>query len=172
MAKWLKDYNPQQIAEVLEKTKSEDKNGRVSFQGFASHEYSLVLNRIISLNQQIPQLEKNGIVHKAIFKAGGKGKITADILLKEIRKLESNYLKRPLHKYYLITSISVDRNCKLGRRRINNCTISFIPFLPKVYLDGISQIEKSAQHSIKGDFPKKYIYVKVGVSAKSHAEWK
>ena len=170
MAKWISDYNPHEVAEALEKAKNVDKNGKVTFQGFAHYDYAVVLNSMVSLNKEIPLLEKERIINQATFQAGAKGKITAEKLLSEIKNLESEYLRRPLQRYNLVTSISVNRFCKLKRTKIYGCTISFCPSLPKVYREGISKITHHARHSIAGEIPTNYMYVKVSVSARSHAE--
>lgn len=170
MAEWIPDYNPHEVAEAFEKAKSVDKNGKVKFQGFAYYDYAVVLNSMVSLNKEIPPLEKRRIISQAIFQAGAKGKITAERLLSEMRSFESKYLRRPLQKYNLVTSISVNRVCKLKRKKVYGCTISFCPFLPKVYGEGISEIIDHARHSITGEIPTNYMYVKVSVSAKSHDE--
>ena len=170
MANWISDYSPHEVAEVFEKAKSIDKNGKVRFQGFAAYDYTVVLNSMVSLNKEIPPLEKIRIISKAKFHAGAKGKITAERLLSEIRNLESEYLRRPLQKYNLVTSISVSRLCKLKRKKVHGCTISFYSFLPKVYEEGISNIIQHARHSITGEVPTNYMYVKVSVSAKSYEE--
>ncbi|GAH63122.1 unnamed protein product, partial [marine sediment metagenome] len=102
--------------------------------------------------------------------AGAKGKITAERLLSEIRNLESKYLRRPLQRYNLVTSISVNRVCKLKRKKVYGCTISFCSFLPKVYDEAISEIIEHVRYSIAGKIRTNYMYVKVSVSAKSHDE--
>jgi len=170
MADWISDYNPHQVAEGFEKAKNVDKNGKVTFQAFTHYDYVVVLNSMVSLNKEIPLLEKKRIINQATFQAGAKGKITAETLLSEIRNLESKYLRRPLQRYNLVTSISVNRLCKLKRKKVYGCTISFCPFLPKVYREGISKIIEHARHSITGGVPTDYMYVKVSVSAKSYDE--
>lgn len=98
MADWISDYNPHQVAEAFEKAKNVDKNGKVTFQGFTHYDYVVILNSMVSLNKEIPLLEKRRVISQAIFEAGAKGKITAERLLSEIRNLESKYLRRPLQR--------------------------------------------------------------------------
>lgn len=170
MAKWKSNYSPHEVTEAFEKAKNLDKNGKVRFQGFDFYDYTVVLNSMVSLNKEIPPLEKRRIINQARYQAGAKGKITTKGLLSEIGNLESQYIKRPLQKYNLVTSISVNRVCKLKRKKIHGCTISFCPFLPKVYEEGISRIIQHASHSITGEIPTDYMHVKVSVSAKSYDE--
>ena len=170
MAKWISDYNRQEVAEAFEKAKNVDKNGKVTFQGFTHYDHVVILNSMVSLNKKIPLSEKRRVINQAISQAGAKGKITAERLLSEIRNLESKYLRRPLQRYNLVTSISVNRLCKLKRKKVYGCTISFCSFLPKVYDEAISEIIEHARYSIAGKIPTNYMYVKVSVSAKSHDE--
>ena len=144
MADWISDYNRQEVAEAFEKAKNVDKNGKVTFQGFTHYDHVVILNSMVSLNKEIPLSEKRRVIIQAISQAGAKGKITAERLLSEIRNLESKYLRRPLQRYNLVTSISVNRVCKLKRKKVYGCTISFCSFLPKVYDEAISELAASS----------------------------
>lgn len=170
MAKWFNIYNPNEIADRIDKAKSVNKNGKVSFQGFEHYDYTVVLNSMVIMDETVPELEKNRIVNQATFKAAAIGKIDSRSLLAEINKLESEYLKRPEKKFKLVTSISVDRFCTLKPKKVNNCTINFKSSLSSPYLKAISEIFDSARHSIIGDIPKNYKSVIITLNAKSNAE--
>ena len=109
-------------------------------------------------------------MNQATFKAAAKGKIDSRSLLAEINKLESEYLKRPEKQFKLVTSISVDRFCKLKTKKVNDCTINFKSSLSAPYLKAISEIYHSARHSITGDLPNNYKTVIITLKAKSIAE--
>lgn len=170
MAKWFNIYNPNEIADRIDKAKSVDKNGKVSFKGFEHYDSTIVLNSMVIMDDTIPELEKNRIVNQATFKAASKGKVDSQSLLAEINKLETEYLKKPEKTFKLVTSISVDRSCNLKAKKFNNCTINFKPSLSSPYLKAISEIYDSARHSIIGDIPKNYKCVIITVNAKSNAE--
>ncbi len=170
MAKWFSIYNPNEIADRIDKAKIVDKNGKVSFKGFEHYDCTVVLNSMIILDETIPEIEKNRIVNQATFKAAAIGKVDSHSLLREINKLESEYLNRPEKKFKLVTSISVDRFCKLKAKKINNCTINFKSSLSAPYLKAISEIFDSARYSITGDIPKSYKSVIITLNAKSNAE--
>ncbi|MDZ7762520.1 MAG: hypothetical protein U5L00_20010 [Desulfovermiculus sp.] len=70
------------------------------------------------MDETIPQIEKNRIINQATFKAAVKGKVVSQSLLAEINRLKSEYLKRPKKKFKLVTSISVDRFCKLKTKKL------------------------------------------------------
>lgn len=170
MAKWSNIYNPNEIADRIDKAKSVSKDGKISFEGFKHYDYTVVLNSMVITDETIPELEKNRIVNQATFKAAAKGKIDSQRLLAEINRLESEYLKRPEKKFKLVTSISVERLCKLKTKKINDCTINFKSSLSAPYLEAISEIFDSACHSIIGDVPTNYKSVIITVNAKSDAE--
>lgn len=170
MAKWFNIYNPSEIADRIDKAKSVDKNGKVSFKGFEHYDCAVVLNSMVIMDDTIPEIEKNRIVNQATFKAAAKGKIDSKSLLVEINRLETEYLKRPEKTFKLVTSISVDRFCNLKSKKLNNCTVTFKSSLSLPYLKSISEIFDSARHSIIGDIPKNYKSVIITVNAKSNAE--
>ncbi len=169
-ASWLQNYDPNRLAEKLEEAKIVDESGKISFNGFAHTEYVVVLNTMVKFSNELPELEKRKIVNKATFNAAACGQITASNLLKEINRLESDYLKLPAKKHVLVTSISASRSFKLKRININGGTISFNSYLSKTFAKSVTDIQKNAIHDITGEFPHDYTHVKVNVSAKSHAE--
>jgi len=69
MVKWAKGYNPDQIANRIEAVKSIDQNGNVTFKGFDYLDHTVLLNSMIDLENEIPQLEINQIIRQSIFKA-------------------------------------------------------------------------------------------------------
>jgi len=170
MAKWIDKYNPKEVADRIDKAKSLDKDGKVSFKGFEHYDYTVVLNSMVTLNETIPEIEKNRIVKQATFKAAARGKIDSRNLLAEINKLESDYLKRPEKEFKLVTSISIDRFFKIKAKKINNCTINFKSSLSAPYLKAISEISAIASQSITGDIPTNYKKVIITLNARSDAE--
>ncbi len=170
-AKWLKGYNPEHLAVRLEESKSLGQDGRVSFNGFGFTEYIVVLNSMVSLNDNITEFEKNNIVRRAAFSLAKKEKISSDGLLKEISRLEKEYLKQKPQKFVLISTLSINRFCKLKRVQINGTTITFHSSLPKTFTKEIeNKIKKPASFTITGEYPKDYIFVKTFVEAKSYSQ--
>lgn len=171
---WLKGYDPDHLARKLEAMKTVDASGKVVFKGkgFEFREYVVVLNSMVKFSNDIPQLERRGIISIVPFNVGAKGEITSSALLKEIRRLGKKYIEKPLKKYFLITSISASAPhfYKLKRIKINGCTITFYSRRPEKFSNEISEIQKKASYTIFGEFPHDYTHVKVGVSAKSYAQ--
>ena len=73
MPSWVKDYRPELIAQRMEKTKTVTGEGKVSFSGFEHSEHVVLLNSMINLNDEVPEIEKRRIINQATFKAGAKG---------------------------------------------------------------------------------------------------
>lgn len=170
-AKWLKGYDPDHLAVRLEESKSLGQDGRVSFEGFGFNEYIVVLNSMVSLNDTIPEFEKNNIVHKAAFSLAKEEKISSAGLLKKICKFEKEYLEQKPQKFVLISTLSINRFIKLKRIQVNGVTITFHSSLPKKFTEEIeNKIRKPASHMITGGSPKDYIYLKASVKAKSYSQ--
>ena len=60
MAKWFNIYNPNDIADRIDKAKSIDKNGKVSFKGFEHYDCTIVCfavspagDAVVGLGEQI-----------------------------------------------------------------------------------------------------------------------
>ena len=150
--------------------KSINEQGNVTFRGFEFNEYAILLCSMINMNDNIPDIEKRRIVHKAPFNVSPKNAITPNSLLKEINIMEHEYLSRPTKKYMLITSMSANRFAKLKRFNDNKCNITFVSHLKKdlmVHRDGIIKV---AKNSLYAEIPMDYIYAKIFVSAKSDGE--
>ena len=169
-AKWLKGYDPEHLAVRLEESKTLGQDGRVSFNGFGFTEYIVVLNSIVSLNDTITEFEKNNIVRQAAFSLAKKEKISSAGLLKEISDFEKKHLKQKPQKFVLISTLSINRFCKLKRVQVNGATITFHSSLPKTFTKEIEdKIKKPASYTITGEYPKDYIFLKTTVKAKSYS---
>lgn len=170
-AEWIKGYDPDHLAVRLEESKALGQDGRVSFNGFGFTEYIVVLNSMVSLNDTITEFEKNNIVRQAAFSLAKREKISSSGLLKEIDKLETEYLKQKPRKFVLVSTLSINRFIKLKRIQINGTTITFHPYLQKAFFEEIeSKIKRPASYTITGEYPKDYIFVKTSVKAKSYSQ--
>ncbi len=170
-AKWLPGYNPEHLAVRLEESKSLGHDGRVSFEGFGFTEYIVVLNSMVSLNDTIPEYEKDNIIQQAAFSLARKEKITYSGLLKEITKFENEYLAQNPKKFVLVSTLSINKFCKLKRIQINGVTITFHSSLQKYFAREIEdKIKKHASYTIIGKYPQDYIFLKTSVRAKSYSQ--
>jgi hypothetical protein len=68
----------------MEKVKTVSGEGKVSFSGFEHSEHVVLLNSIIKLDDEVPEIEKRRIINQATFKVVAKGVITAKSILGEI----------------------------------------------------------------------------------------
>ena len=170
-ANWIKGYDPEHLATRLDESKSLEKDGKLSLSGFGFKEYIVVLNSMVSLNNSIVESEKDNIVEQAAFSLAKREKISSSSLLKEISKFESKYLRQKPEKFLLVSTLSINRSCKLKRVHINDSTITFHPYLQKQFSEDIdNKIKKPASYTITGDYPNDYIFLKTSVKAKSHSQ--
>lgn len=174
-ASWIEEkrgYNPTDIVKRLESRKIINDDGSVGFgldQLMDSND-TLLLRSMLNFSSLIPELEQRRIVSQATFKAGAKGVITKDSLLKACNDLERQYLRKPLKKFNIVGSISIDKFCSLKRHTISGCTIQFTPALSKAFYKAHEHILYDARNTFIGDPPKRYMYSKIGVSARSDAD--
>lgn len=109
MSTWRNGYDPSQLAQRIEQTKTISADGRVSYSGFEHTEHLVLLGGMLDLNEQIPDIEKQRILNKATFNAGAKGVVTPDSLRHHASKLESEYLRKPITDFRLLTGVSIGR---------------------------------------------------------------
>lgn len=167
MAKWLKNYNPQPSIDRLNKSRTINKDGNVQFGGFDIFVNSAHIDSMLELTIDLPTYEKRGLVERAIFKAG-KNNITKNSLLKEINLIENEYIIAKDKKYYLVTSVSINRRRrKLTNKRIGGIHLSFPAKLPKPFVKARKHCDFFQYSLEKIDYPKDYLPAKVCIKAKS-----
>lgn len=170
MASWIKDYKPDLIATRMEKVKSIDKDGSVTFKGFDHTEQVVLLNSMLSFHKEIPEIAKSRIINSATFQVGKKGKITSDALLNDIIEHEKSYLAKKPERFTLISGISIYRFITLPKLSYGGAHIKIEANLNKKYIRIRNKILEDARNSLSNDLPNDYMSVKVSVSARSAEE--
>lgn len=170
MPSWVKEYNPELVFQRMEQTKTISVEGNVSFSGFEYSEHLVLLNSMIKLDNEVPEIEKRRIINQAAFKAGAKGVITANSILGEICKLERDYLSIDKKKFHLITDISISSWCHLPKVYFDGSCIVVHAHLNKASQTSRRTLMNDAKHSIGSDLPHNYAAVSVSVTARSTAE--
>jgi len=56
MPSWDKDYNPELVSQRMEKVKTVSGEGNVSFSGFEHSEHVVLLNSMIKLDDEVPEI--------------------------------------------------------------------------------------------------------------------
>ena len=106
-ATWNKEYDPDLIAKKLEAIRVYDEHGdHRGFQG-PYEDCISVLHSSLAFSDGIPQTERRKIIALSIRDAAVAGVISAKALLREISKRENSYLRRPVKKFVLVTSLSI-----------------------------------------------------------------
>lgn len=169
MAKWRKDSRPNEVANRLEASKDVSVAGKAAFSGFEHSELVIVLGGMVEFAPAIPELEKQKILNKATFEAGGKGKITPTLLLQSCHKQETEYLRRPLTAFRLFTGVSLASVHILPSIRIGSSAITFNP-KAQVARQHRARLYSDAKFSLGFDLPTQYMDVSVTVKARSPFE--
>lgn len=164
---WNKQYDPSQLAQYIEENTTRHDSGRLSFEAFRSTEHDVLLYSMLEFPDSIPQVDARRIAGQAIFKAAGKGPVTARALLEEVSRLEKEYSERPLERYVMVTSLSLWQFASLRRRRFGNSIIIFEPSVPPRYQRAASELTAQARYTLFADPPTDYLSTRVHVSARS-----
>lgn len=174
-ASWIKKYDPQLIAEGLEAIRMKFGEGITvgplegpHFDGTRLFEYKILLNSAVKLESEINEIDKDTLLHEAIYDAARRGRISSRSLLAAISRAEAEYLARESEKYMLLTSLSVQPTGNLTRRRISGATITFSDSEPRgIDLGEIAADAKRLLGITSSHYP---TFVKIHVGARSHHE--
>jgi hypothetical protein len=166
---WNDQYDQSEIAQRIENTRKVDSSGNVTFAGTS---FELITNRVVlhsmlKFPDSLPEIETRRIVEQAITNAGQKGHITTKSLLAEANRLAASYLKCPLERYVLVTSLSVRSSDSFRQVRINGAVIILNRHLPYRYQGERVKIAPAARNFLLADVPDDYFPVRVHVSARS-----
>lgn len=165
---WKKGYDPNLICSKLEDIK-QLQNGNVTFQGFQFQELSVLIQSILNLPPEIPEIDAKRCIIKAIFSAGKKGVIKHDSILRELNKEFRDYFNLPINRFVLVTTISVDlpSEKKSWILKINGKTIILEKRLPKTFRDSAKDLIYHASKRLFAKPPNNYTPIRVFVSART-----
>jgi hypothetical protein len=169
MSKWRIGFDPDLVAKRINETKTVS-NGKVEFSGFDHTELVAILNTMIEFREELPETEARKILNQATFAAGLNGDITAESIIKHVKRLEREYLRKPYVKYKLLTDISTSPHLVLPGFNILDASISINPRLNKLAWKSRSDLLQNAKHSISCDLPANYSSICVSVKARSPFE--
>lgn len=166
--RWKRGFNPHLVAEKLEGIKQVDGTGKISFSGLVFREYEVSLQSGLELTSGLHDCYLHGIVSNGIVSAAKSGEITPQRLLAGFERAHRKIVKNPPMSFVLASSYSLSRHTALGSRRMNSCSFTFSPFLPKRFdrsaiSSKISQYQKSACLN-------DYLNVRVTLNARSAIE--
>ncbi len=169
-ARWNDLYNPQIIIDALNKIKTINKDGNVSFTGFEFQEYITVLSTSIIFSKELPRSLVKSILSDSIFSVAKEDNLSLRGLIAEISKRENAYLKKEPNKYFLLSDISLKYFHPLKRIKIKDYIIIFRHHLPEDVKREREKFLDWAQHHIHGRIPSLYIFVQVYSEGRSPQE--
>lgn len=167
--KWKKGYQPELVVEKIESTRKIQPDNKVKFEGFIFTEYQAVLFGMLDFVNDLPEAEVRNILRRSLFTLGEKGALSSKQLLDEINKQASLYLKSPVSRYVLLTSLSIRSDNELKRIRIGQDQIIFGKVSPKFYKEAKPLLDK-ARYSLYSKPSEDYLPVRIHVSSRSSHE--
>jgi hypothetical protein len=168
---WNNQYNPNELAQYIEKCRKVDSAGKVHFEGFQMMEHYVLLYSMLDFPDAVPEIEGRRIALHAVFEAGKHGAITSKNLLAEANRLTQEYLQRPPERYVLVTALSFRPSVSLRKIKVGDGIIVFESQLPIRYRKSRAQVTSKARHlSLFAEPPVDYLSTRVHVSARSFYE--
>lgn len=164
---WKKKYNPNLVVDKIEERRKIGNDGKVTFEGWGYKGLVSVLQSMLQYSDEMPEINARLQISKAIFNTGSKGPITEHKLLAEINRLAREYQLESSQRYVLLTSISMSPSLVLPKLNLGKSQINFSRSLSPRFRKESNAIFEHAKDSLFASLPIDYLYVKVGVSAKS-----
>lgn len=156
-------FNPGIVISKLNSARKQSK-GKVSYSGFSLSLMSPILVSAIKFNSGIPGQQHEGILRKALFLKTPNGKISKGLLIKQVTALESNYLKKKVSNYFLLSSISIDGYLPFRDFHFDGSQIR-LKFDKKKF--GDQGLSPTSSLPILGEPPKSYLPVVVWVESRT-----
>ena len=169
MANWKDDYNPQILLADLQNSLGLTSEGEVSLRDSRFQEFAAALLTAIKFSPQIPSELEKDIIRASIVAAFKAKKLTKDYLISEVRKRESEYLKKRIEKCVLISEIALKASHKYPKYKIDACTI-IIGKLPKNFMEARQSFLRWGRHHVYGELPQSYVPVRIYSSGRSFEE--
>lgn len=183
-AQWKKGREESDIAHILDKLEeicvrdgSSNQGGlkaglsdsSVTFEGGAIYEFATsILYYAADFNDEVPEEMKSRFSNKALYSAAEKGTLNPETFTDALQGEEAEYLRKPIKRYTLLTTLSVRYGDHLTRASWDDCTMTFHNDRPKEIKQ--TPTWNRVRHKYFGKVPDKYTQVRVFVSARSHME--
>lgn len=170
-AKWKKSdrLDPQVILNKIESLATRHPDNSVSFSSFEFDSYITALASMLELPNKYHHIDRDDIVLNSIFESAKSGTLNKKSMILEVQNQIVRYTKQKEQKYFIVTTLSVDRNFPFKKYRStqSNTRIFHGPLFKKY----------SSRNSIstrpffdKDRTPKNYANVIISTKAKSHTE--
>lgn len=167
---WKRKYDPNELAERLDRCKQVGTSGEVSFTGFEIIDYFVLLYSMLDFPAVVPEVEGRTIAKKAATRAARDGAITPSSLLEHSNRLTQRYLRKPVARFVLVSTLSLARSVSLSRLRFGSTNLIFESAPPSRYQVGRNQVLESARSSLPTEPPSNYLFARVHVHARSANE--
>lgn len=167
---WKRKYNPDELAQRLDRCKQVGSSGKVSFTGFEIVDYFVLLYSMLKLPDAVPEDRGRAIARKAASRAARDGAITPSSLLEQANRLTQQYLQKPVRRFVLVSSLSLASSVSLHRLRFGKTIVIFELAPPVRYQRGRNRILESARYSLPFDPPSNYLSARVHVYARCPSE--
>lgn len=167
---WNKNLVPNEVVQKIEGIVERDANGNVVSMGWGITTLSTILHSMLDFSDDVPEEIARNLTTKAIWEAAERGTVTSQRLLPIVNRLVGEYLRLPVQRYVLVSSLSLRRFDQYPLIRLGNSTIIIEQILPEKFALSGRPLRRDAAERLFSPPPQNYIPVRVFVSAKSTYE--
>jgi hypothetical protein len=156
MATLPKKYDADEIGRHLAEARKSHPEP-VSFDGYEIDQVQAILIGVVEFHREVPDADRRGIVWNAVVEAAKKPTVSGEVLRLALRNAESSYLRQSLEEYVVASNITLPLTTPRVARRVDGCTVTISPGLPKWFrrtdvsreLDRLTKIETSRFASVR-----------------------
>lgn len=115
----------------------------------------------VEFSTEVPGLQRRAIVRRVVLDLKKSGRLSVKTLLDEVGKQQTEYLRKRISRFVLLTSASFHLPEKLNAIHINGCILKFMRYRPKNF-----PLPDGGSLTVTDTTPRDYSYIKVYVSAR------
>ena len=167
-AKWNNEIDHAVVIRAIAGLATVNKEGKASFNAFDIERYTATLTSAMDFHKDIPQYTRQTIIWRAVCDSVTQGKLNADNIVRIAREKEREHLRQRPANYVLLTSLSAKLPSDQLVVRLGEHTLSFTRRYPRSF--DRSKYAPQIEHTITGDLPRGYAWVKVPVSGRTWRE--
>ncbi len=166
--KWYRGTEPLPLLAEVEKARSVDKNGKVSYTNLLFEEMTFLLAGSLEFGVDLPTVDRHNLIARALFAPTTKGALLKDTFLLSLATELTRYLSQPFKQFLVVTAASVHlpRPQSVFRPDVNTAVV-FPSRLPKRLGDARQSALRDQTTFAHDSLPSKYRSVVVRVAGRT-----
>lgn len=169
MMKWGKQGFVERVIKKIEEGVVRENGEDPKFTGFRFQTYQALLVSNLTGWEGASPIDKAHCVQNALGDAVGKGPLTAQSVLKHVKRRAGDFHRFSVRPFVLATSVSIVRAASVPTFRINGCTITFGRDYPQRFSEEVQDLIEG-QWQLPNATPRDD-FVRTRIAVKERSPW-